>query len=87
MGAVAFVIVTALGLLIVPLALSFNKQNNAAVVNPAGIVSASPSVSPGASPAGSPATSPAPTPAPSASAAVSPSPSPTDTPVPSPSAT
>ncbi len=82
-GAVAFLVATALGIVVVPIGLNLNKRN----VPPAteALVQASPS--PGASPAPSAAPSPSPAPdaSPSPSPAASPLPSDSSSPAPAPS--
>lgn|GEM_PF-1920564 len=75
-GAVAFLVATALGIIVVPIGLNLNKRNVPAATE--SLISASPS--PGTSPAASPAASPSPTPT------EAPSPSPSDTSSPAPTA-
>jgi hypothetical protein len=83
-GAIAFLVVTALGIIVVPIGLNINKQPVSAastvvisLPSPSPAVSASPVVSPGASAAPSASASPsaAASASPTASAAPSPSPS------------
>ena len=82
-GAVAFLIATALGVIVVPVGLNLNRRNVPAATE--SLIQASPSpgasASQSASPAASPSASPAPSPvaSPSASPVASPAPSPSPT--------
>ena len=77
-GAVAFLIATALGVIVVPVGLNLNRRNVPAATE--SLISASPSPGASASPSASPTVSP------SASPVASPSPSPVESPSPSPAA-
>jgi hypothetical protein len=81
-GAVSFLIVTALGILVVPIGLNLNHRNFSP---PPESIAASPS--PSASPAVSPSASVSPvvSPSPAVSPEASPAPSPSEVPSPSPS--
>jgi hypothetical protein len=72
-GAVAFLVATALGIVVVPVGLNLNKRNIPAATE--SLVSASPSASPSTATSASPAVSP--------SSSLSPGPSPAATPSPS----
>ena len=82
-GAVAFLVATALGIIVVPIGLNLNKRNVPAATE--SLISTSPGVSPGSSPAAS--ASPTATPSPSPSPVDSPTPAPVDTPTPAPTDT
>lgn len=80
-GAVAFLIATALGVIVVPVGLNLNKRNVPAATESLIQVSPAPGASvaptPSASPAASPSPSPVPSPSSSKTSSPAPSPSPT----------
>lgn len=72
-GAVAFLVATALGIIVVPVGLNLNKRDIPAATE--SLVSASPSASPSTAASASPAVSPTPSLSPGPSPVASPSPS------------
>jgi hypothetical protein len=72
-GAVAFLVATALGVVVVPVGLNLNRRNVPAATE--SLIQASPSPGASVSPSASPAASPSAVPSPSGAASPAPSPS------------